>query len=110
MSAHNCNSEQKRKLKDWAVKRAGRRGLRCRYCEDRLTRETMSFDHKIPQSKGGTWEKDNLIIACVPCNTLRGDMDFFEFILFRNGGLRKTSRELDGTQLQGESPDLKIAS
>ena len=109
MSAHNCNSEQKKKLRDWAVKRAGRRGLKCRFCECGLTKDTFTFDHKIPQSKGGTWERSNLIIACEPCNSQRGDMDFFEFIVFRNGGLRLKSRELDGDELQFDDK-LKAAS
>lgn len=38
-----------------------------------------TIDHKILQSKGGTYSLRNLVLACKECNNLRGDMPFEEF-------------------------------
>ncbi|WPT15217.1 hypothetical protein PSENEW3_00003158 [Picochlorum sp. SENEW3] len=47
-----------------------RDGLMCQYCGKT---KDLTLDHVIPQSKGGpnTWE--NLVTACSPCNTRKGD-------------------------------------
>lgn len=47
-----------------------RDGLKCQYCGKT---SDLTLDHVIPQSKGGpnTWE--NLVAACSPCNTRKGD-------------------------------------
>lgn len=41
----------------------------CQYCGHRFSSEDLTFDHVIPRSKGGktTWE--NILSACVECNT-----------------------------------------
>lgn len=47
-----------------------RDGLKCQYCG---RKNDLTLDHVVPQSKGGpnTWE--NLVTACAPCNTRKGD-------------------------------------
>lgn len=47
-----------------------RDGHKCQYCGS--TKE-LTIDHIIPRSRGGedTWE--NLVVACMPCNTKKGD-------------------------------------
>jgi 5-methylcytosine-specific restriction endonuclease McrA len=49
-----------------------RDGLKCQYCGKRGG-SNLTLDHVIPQSKGGpnTWQ--NLVTACGPCNTRKGD-------------------------------------
>lgn len=49
---------------------------RCAYCgtEGRLTQ-----DHFIPLSKGGEYSKNNIVPACHMCNSLKRDLDFFEW-------------------------------
>jgi 5-methylcytosine-specific restriction endonuclease McrA len=46
--------------------------LACQYCGRTDTR-TLTLDHVVPRSKGGqhTWE--NLVTACAPCNSKKGD-------------------------------------
>lgn len=48
-----------------------RDGHRCQYCG--RTDVTLTVDHVIPRSRGGsdTWE--NLVAACVACNNKKGD-------------------------------------
>lgn len=53
-------------------------GLRCFYGGRalRMTGEggiQATIDHVVPLSAGGTWELDNLRLACSPCNHLKGD-------------------------------------
>lgn len=47
-----------------------RDGFECQYCG---TKNDLTLDHVIPKARGGksTWK--NLITACRPCNTRKGD-------------------------------------
>lgn len=51
--------------------------FRCFYCG---VRRFLSLDHKIPESKGGTLDKNNLVTACMKCNVQRGNQDFGAFV------------------------------
>lgn len=42
----------------------------CVYCG---SKEDLTLDHVIPQSKGGKDSWDNLVTACKPCNARKGD-------------------------------------
>lgn len=33
----------------------------------------ISVDHVIPVAKGGEWTEENLVTACIPCNSKKGD-------------------------------------
>jgi 5-methylcytosine-specific restriction endonuclease McrA len=43
-------------------------GFRCAYCDREFTTDLLTFEHVIPQARGGksTWR--NLVPACEPCN------------------------------------------
>lgn len=45
----------------------------CQYCGDKFNREDLTIDHVIPRSLGGksTWK--NVVLACVRCNSKKGD-------------------------------------
>jgi 5-methylcytosine-specific restriction endonuclease McrA len=45
---------------------------RCQYCGKRYPTSELSLDHVTPRSQGGgnTWE--NIVCACVKCNTKKG--------------------------------------
>jgi 5-methylcytosine-specific restriction endonuclease McrA len=47
-----------------------RDGHKCQYCG---STKQLTIDHIIPRSRGGqdTWE--NLVVACMPCNTRKSD-------------------------------------
>ncbi len=65
--AHNC------------IVRFNRRNLfardanRCQYCGQKFPFDQLSFDHVIPQSRGGktTWE--NVVCCCLRCNGRKGN-------------------------------------
>ena len=45
----------------------------CQYCETDVSTNTVTMDHVLPISKGGktTWE--NIVAACGPCNSRKGN-------------------------------------
>jgi hypothetical protein len=51
---------------------AFRDGWRCHICHRKVTRKTWSHDHLIPLSAGGSHTWDNVALAHVLCNSLRG--------------------------------------
>lgn len=48
----------------------------CQYCNIPLSRSVATIDHVIPVSKGGKTTFDNVVTACQPCNSLKGDKLF----------------------------------
>lgn len=47
-----------------------RDSFKCQYCG---TRESLTIDHVIPKSRGGSDEWDNLITCCSTCNVKKGN-------------------------------------
>ncbi len=48
----------------------------CYYCGEP---RPLSIDHKIPPSRGGSHDKENLCGACIPCNSRKGQRTEAEF-------------------------------
>lgn len=48
-----------------------RDGFKCQYCG--TTAPTLTVDHIIPRSRGGSDQWDNLTTACVSCNNRKGN-------------------------------------
>lgn len=47
--------------------------FRCQYCGTAPGREQLTIDHVVPRSKGGRSTWNNVVVACVRCNSLKGD-------------------------------------
>jgi len=64
-----------------AMRRAALRdcGQRCVYCATHLDQRTATLDHVFPLARGGAHDPGNLVVACGPCNRLKGDLYPFEF-------------------------------
>lgn len=43
----------------------------CQYCGG--MRATLTIDHVVPRSRGGTSEWENIVACCAPCNRRKGD-------------------------------------
>ena len=51
---------------------AGREGFLIdvyKYCGKKFVSEDLTFDHVVPRSAGGRTSWDNIVTACVPCNS-----------------------------------------
>jgi 5-methylcytosine-specific restriction endonuclease McrA len=47
--------------------------FRCQYCGEEFTAKDLTFDHVVPRSRGGVTCWENVLAACEPCNTLKGN-------------------------------------
>jgi 5-methylcytosine-specific restriction endonuclease McrA len=47
--------------------------FKCQYCGRVHPTEGLTFDHVIPRAKGGLTNWENIVAACVPCNSRKGD-------------------------------------
>jgi 5-methylcytosine-specific restriction endonuclease McrA len=45
---------------------------RCYWCQERVGKD-YHVDHRIPMSRGGTNNPDNIVIACPHCNQSKKD-------------------------------------
>jgi hypothetical protein len=52
----------------------------CHYCGEPLTARTATADHRIPMSKGGTHQIENIIPACHRCNSAKSNLPEYEFL------------------------------
>lgn len=57
----------------------------CHYCKEPMTlshgRLRATIDHKLPKSRGGGDEAENLVAACITCNGLKANLTEEEFLL-----------------------------
>jgi hypothetical protein len=58
---------------------------KCHYCKKQLTRFSATLDHIQPVSKGGDNSYENLITACLHCNSERGNKPVMDIIQKKNG-------------------------
>ncbi|MCB9653518.1 MAG: HNH endonuclease [Deltaproteobacteria bacterium] len=46
---------------------------RCQYCARKVSRAEATYDHVVPRSKGGKTRWENIVIACLPCNSRKAN-------------------------------------
>lgn len=61
----------------------------CKYCGYILTIETMTLDHKVPKSKGGLNNDNNLVSCCYQCNLYKANMSVETFTKMLSKGRYK---------------------
>ena len=56
---------------------------KCYYCGKRIWGKSVTADHLIPKSKGGTDSKENIVASCRRCNRLKGSLgeEFFKTVI-----------------------------
>jgi hypothetical protein len=47
----------------------------CQYCGQKVSKESATKEHYIPQCKGGKTNWENILLACADCNSRKGDND-----------------------------------
>lgn len=45
----------------------------CQYCEEKFGKRELTLDHVLPISRGGRTEWENIVAACNPCNSTKGN-------------------------------------
>ncbi|HHN46856.1 MAG TPA: HNH endonuclease [Planctomycetes bacterium] len=50
-----------------------RDGYRCQYCGAKMPMDDLTLDHVTPRSRGGHSTWDNIVVACVGCNTRKAN-------------------------------------
>lgn len=45
----------------------------CQYCTTQFPRSQLTIDHVLPVSRGGRTSWDNIVTACNPCNSRKGN-------------------------------------
>ncbi|HUJ71252.1 MAG TPA: HNH endonuclease, partial [Verrucomicrobiae bacterium] len=45
----------------------------CQYCGRHFDRRELNLDHVIPRDRGGTTTWENIVCACIPCNTRKAN-------------------------------------
>lgn len=50
-----------------------RDGFACQFCRQRFPTEDLTFDHVVPRSRGGKTSWENIVTACVFCNTAKAN-------------------------------------
>jgi 5-methylcytosine-specific restriction endonuclease McrA len=75
----------KRAVKFSRVNVYQRDGYRCAYCRKKFAARELSYDHVVPRSAGGRTCWQNIVTACRPCNTRKGnrscdDAGMFPFV------------------------------
>jgi len=74
------NSYQRRARKYYLlVKHGDGETCPCYFCNEVLNFKTLTLDRRKPGSRGGTYERRNLIPACKACNLSRGDKSVVAF-------------------------------
>lgn len=46
---------------------------KCQYCGNKFARSHLTIDHVVPTSRGGKTEWTNVVAACNPCNSTKGN-------------------------------------
>lgn len=54
-------------------------GTKCAYCGKLLSTYTVTIDHVVPLSRGGTNDPENLRWCCKKCNTAKGSKLYDEW-------------------------------
>lgn len=69
-------------IRIWLLQRDGV----CHYCRRPLDKLTITIDHYIPKTKGGTDDIGNLVASCRECNQEKGGQTPEEFLIQKSIG------------------------
>lgn len=83
----------------WRKKQFLKQGGLCWYCQDYLPVVRQNVEHKLPRSKGGKNNKNNLVLACSNCNRKKGSR---VLSLEERIQLNKQNSNLKGTYLKNK--------
>jgi len=53
---------------------------KCHYCKRPINFDSCQIDHRLPVSRGGKWNEENLVLCCEDCNILKRNLTEDEFL------------------------------
>lgn len=65
-----------KEIRDWLL---NQQPWKCHYTGEEISFETLGLDHKVPISRGGTYDLSNLVITSKKINGAKGGMTDKEF-------------------------------
>jgi len=83
----------------------------CQYCFERFPRSYLTLDHVLPISKGGKTHWENIVAACGPCNTKKGDKLISPKIKPHEPGyyeLVRKKKQIDNVELKHPSWEMYL--
>ena len=80
------NAEGNFTLKEWNAK-LEEYNYKCAYCGCELSSDTITVDHRIPLSRGGTNYIGNLVPACKSCNSKKHTKTSEEYLMQLEGSV-----------------------
>lgn len=68
------SAAERRRRKQWLLEQFGDGTFApCTYCKDELDFGTITVDRIVAGCEGGTYARDNIQPACLPCNSKEGN-------------------------------------
>ena len=56
----------------------------CQYCgKAKLYKQQLNVDHIVPESQGGAYTIENLVVACKQCNHRKGNRSVADYVKSR---------------------------
>jgi 5-methylcytosine-specific restriction endonuclease McrA len=55
-----------------------RDGYRCQYCGGSFSAKELNMDHVVPRDRGGKTNWENIVTACIRCNSRKGNREPLE--------------------------------
>lgn len=84
---------ERRKFSDYEKKTIyAKSDGKCEICGRQVKFKDMTVDHKIPLTKGGTNELENLQLAHLGCNRAKADMLYEEFLSLAQNIVKNSKR------------------
>ena len=73
----------------------------CRYCgKSKLYGTQLNLDHVLPESQGGAFSVDNLVVACKQCNHRKGARSVEVYVAYRLAVLAREQATLQNILLE----------
>ena len=69
----NAFRKRKKPVKFSRINIYGRDKYRCQYCKTKVSLRSGTYDHVVPRAQGGKTVWTNIVTACQPCNSKKGN-------------------------------------
>lgn len=104
-STNKGNRKRNKVNKNRKIKLLIKEEFKCHYCKTEINIETVSIDHKVPRSNGGSNDLGNLLASCYECNNKKGSESYEDFMNKQLGLFNKDKKEVNILLIYNEIPE-----